>query len=1075
MKITRDYIKRLLGTLIYSRAEDYFRSGRVIKFVSSSSNGNVSIRAVVRGAFRYHVEIDIPENDDMIFARCGCPAYETFKRCKHIGAVLLEYEDQEKLNAPLTPVKTRAAEKKTAPEVKRIYNNANASLLLTRYNPIAKSTHEGTVKLVPVLQMGYTGLEVSFTVGSDRQYVIKDLAQFQRAMEYRETIEYGQKLSLLHERSAFDEHSRRLSDFICTYISNKKAYFKEIGYYKNDSLPQTKTMPLVGRQLDDLFDICLGKEIADKEGGEKWRFLDENPSVAIQSSAAGEHLSVSLSPLPKPIQGAGYDYALIDRNIYRLSEEYAQRMLPLMEIANAGNMLFSPKGAEDFCQTVLPQIEKYAALSPNQALSPYLPSEMETRFYIDLPERSLLTARPVFQYGETALTPATPKDAYPEIRRNAHRETSAVESLLMHFDPPQDGAEEYTVTDEDRIYEFLSSGMETLSEAGEIYISDKLKNINMKKLSKVTVGVSAGESVLNLNVDTGEFPISELEELMEAMRMKKQYYRLSDGRFLTLKDSSLNGLTELADGLGLTAGDLEKGEIEVPMSRALYLDAAVKQDGDLTFHRNSDFKKLVRDFKTVDDSDFQVPPPLDGILRNYQKTGYRWLRTLDAYRFGGILADDMGLGKTLQILAYLLSIKQERKEDSDLPNASLIVCPASLILNWGEEAQKWTSEFKVCLLSQSAQEREMEIMRANEYDLVITSYDLLRRDAELHKKVKYYACILDEAQYIKNHETKSFKAVKGINACVRIALTGTPVENRLSELWSIFDFLMPGYLYRYTSFRQKLESPIARENDAHAKKTLKDLTSPFILRRMKKDVLTELPPKVETVQKIQMEEEQRKAYLAYAHHVKQTLEGANDKDKFLILSMLTRLRQICCDPALAIDNYRGESCKLEECVRMAEELTESGHVILLFSQFTSMLARIRDRLDALDIPSFTLEGATSREERAELVKRFNAGEVPVFLISLKAGGTGLNLTRADTVIHFDPWWNIAAQNQATDRCYRIGQKRKVQVYQLITKDTIEENILKLQSQKKLLADTVTDGADGGIMSMSKDDLMALID
>jgi len=511
------------------------------------------------------------------------------------------------------------------------------------------------------------------------------------------------------------------------------------------------------------------------------------------------------------------------------------------------------------------------------------------------------------------------------------------------------------------------------------------------------------------------------------------------------------------------------------MSRAMYLDNAMKQDGDVTFNRDPSFKKVIRDFKTVDDSDFAVPEKLDGILRNYQKTGFMWLKTLDAYRFGGILADDMGLGKTLQVLTYLLSVKLDRKEDDGLPRPTLIVCPASLVLNWGEEAKKWIEELKVCLLCGDAASREAELMRRDEYDLVITSYDLLRRDIELHEQKPYYACILDEAQYIKNHETQTFRAVKRVKSMINIAMTGTPVENRLSELWSIFDFLMPGYLYKYQTFRDRFELPITKNADPQAQGTLKSLVSPFILRRMKKDVLTELPEKIETVQYVSMEEEQRKVYLAHVNEIKNRLDTAGDRDKLEILSMLTRLRQLCCDPNLFIENYNGESCKLEECIRMLDELTESGHNILVFSQFTSMLSRIRSRLDEIGIASFTLQGDTPREERAELVKRFNAGEVPVFLISLKAGGTGLNLTKADTVIHYDPWWNIAAQNQATDRCYRMGQERKVQVYQLIAKDTIEDNILKLQSDKRALAESVTEDANGSIMSMSNDELKKLLD
>ena len=603
-------------------------------------------------------------------------------------------------------------------------------------------------------------------------------------------------------------------------------------------------------------------------------------------------------------------------------------------------------------------------------------------------------------------------------------------------------------------------------------VSDRVRNLRVKRTQTAVVGVSVGESVLRLHVDTGEFPPEELEGLLKAVREKRSYYRLKDGRFLSAKDDDLSGVARVAHGLGLSAKELKQTEISIPLSRAMYLDGVLKQEKKLAFERDAGFRRLIRDFRTVEDSDFHEPDSLAGVLRGYQKAGYRWLRTLDAYRFGGILADDMGLGKTLQVLAYLLALKQEGRAN----HPSLIVCPASLVLNWGAEAEKWTPELRVCLLGGTAAERKAQIQQAKNFDLVVTSYDLLRRDGEAHAENEYYACVLDEAQYIKNHQTKGARVARVLRATVRLALTGTPIENRLSELWSIFDFLMPGYLYKYEEFRRRIETPVAKNGDKEAAALLKKLIAPFILRRTKQEVLTELPPKTETVRVIPMGDAQRKLYMAYAWDVKKRVEESDSpSERMQILAMLTRLRRLCCDPNLCVEDYEGGSCKLEECVRMVVELTEGGHAALVFSQFTSMLARIRAALAAAGIESFTLQGDTPLKERAELVRRFNDGEAPVFLISLKAGGTGLNLTGADTVIHYDPWWNLAAQNQASDRCYRIGQTRKVQVYRLIAKDTIEENILKLQEKKSLLAELAAGDTNGGLLAMSREDLMELLE
>jgi len=1073
MAFTHEYLKSILGSMTYSRSMETFRAGRVEKFTETASERGTFIRAVVSGAFQYKVDIDIPKDEDVLLLTCSCISYEAFGRCKHIGAVLLEKMRRDEEAEKEARKKEKAKTVVSAPPEKKVFSNPAATLLLNKYASPDKKlpVGSGNVKLVPQLSVSGPLASVGFTVGSERQYVIKDLIAFMRSMNMRETITYGPKLTLLHDRSSFDERSQQLLNLIEAFVNERQTYASAA----MQTSVAFRQMPLTGRALDELFDLYAGEEIPGRESGQKWRFVNENPDLSLVSEQAGDHIRLKLTPPAAALHGIRYEYCAVSSAIYRMTEDFAGAVLPFMELSQASEILFSPQGALQFCESVLPVVKKHMPLKESTALAPFLPTKVDVRFYIDMPVRSRLTAQPFFIYNGMTLTPETPLSAHPDINRDRYAESAAVGQLIMHFDPPAEPAAPYTLEDENRMYDFLSGGMEKLAEFGEVYVSDKLKNINVKRTKTASVGVSAGGSVLNLNIDTGEFPLEELEEVLKAIKEKRRFYRLEDGRFMDLKDTGLDGLATLADGLGLSAKALEKGSLEIPMSRALYLDAALKQEEDVSFERDASFKKLIRDFKTVDDSDFVVPKRLDGILRNYQKTGFRWLKTLDAYRFGGILADDMGLGKTLQVLTYLLSTKLERTENDGLPRPTLIVCPASLVLNWGEEAKKWTPEMNVCLLCGDADERAVEIHRREDYDLIVTSYDLLRRDIDLHEKGSYYACILDEAQYIKNHETLTFKAVKRVKAMINIAMTGTPVENRLSELWSIFDFLMPGYLYKYAAFRDRFETPIVKNADAKAQKMLKDLVSPFILRRMKKDVLSELPEKVETVQYVTMDEMQRKVYMAHVMELKEVIESSSNRDKLEILSMLTRLRQLCCDPNLFIENYEGGSCKMDEIARMLEELTESGHNVLVFSQFTSMLARIRQMLDEKQIGYFLLQGDTPREERAELVRRFNSGEVPVFLISLKAGGTGLNLTRADTVIHVDPWWNIAAQNQATDRCYRIGQKRKVQVYQLIAKDTIEENILKLQSQKRALAESVTEEADGGIMSMSKEDLMKLLD
>ena len=423
---------------------------------------------------------------------------------------------------------------------------------------------------------------------------------------------------------------------------------------------------------------------------------------------------------------------------------------------------------------------------------------------------------------------------------------------------------------------------------------------------------------------------------------------------------------------------------------------------------------------------------------------------------------------------------QKEKENR---KSSLVVSPSSLTLNWQNEANKFAKDLKTLVIRGSLQERKEKIKEIDNYDLVITSYDLLKRDIELYEERGYIFkyVIADEAQYLKNSNTQNAKCIKKINSNTRFALTGTPIENSLAELWSIFDFIMPGYLFTYRKFKNMYETPIVKDNDESAMKKLKMLIEPFILRRNKKEVLTELPDKTVTILNNEMNEEQKNLYLTYLLRAKQELTEQIDLNGFeqshmQILAALTRLRQICCHPGLFIGNYKQGSSKLEQCIEIIEEGAEAGHKILVFSGYTSMFDFIEKELKARKIKYFKLTGATKVDERIELVDEFNENkEIKVFLISLKAGGTGLNLTGADMVIHYDPWWNVSTENQATDRAYRIGQKNNVQVYKLITKNSIEEKIYELQAKKASLANTMLDTKTSFINKLSKEDIMKLFE
>ena len=630
----------------------------------------------------------------------------------------------------------------------------------------------------------------------------------------------------------------------------------------------------------------------------------------------------------------------------------------------------------------------------------------------------------------------------------------------------------FTEKDEDGLYNLINEGVNAFLELGEVSVSDSLKNIGIKKPSPIIINASLTDNLLNLEIESKDIPKKELLKILDSYRRKKRYHRLKDGNFLLL-DNSLSEVEEIVDVMDFTQKDLSGDLIQLPKYRALYLDSLMeKRDGLMTLDRDQSYRRMVKDFKGFEASESEVPSSLSDIMRPYQKDGFRWLSTLAEYGFGGILADEMGLGKTLQIISLILSMKERGGTGT-----CLVVSPSSLIYNWEAELKKFAPGLKSVVCAGSPKERKIVLCSLSGVDVLITSYELLKRDIDTYRIRDFLLFVIDEAQYIKNNNTEASKAVKLIHSKYRMALTGTPIENRLSELWSIFDFLMPGFLYSYEKFRADIELPSMRNTTSVALDKLRKMTGPFILRRLKSDVLKDLPEKLEEVSYAEMESEQRRLYDAEVLRIRKNIEDKEEeefrKNKVLVLAELTKIREICCDPALVFENYHGKSAKLDSLMDLMERAIDEGHRMLVFSQFTSMLELIERRMDS--IPYFKITGSTPKEDRLKLVEKFNSDpSIPVFLISLKAGGTGLNLTGADVVIHYDPWWNVAVQNQATDRAHRIGQTKVVTVYKMIAKNTIEDRIVEMQEAKKDLAEKILSGSETSLASLTREELLEIL-
>ena len=588
------------------------------------------------------------------------------------------------------------------------------------------------------------------------------------------------------------------------------------------------------------------------------------------------------------------------------------------------------------------------------------------------------------------------------------------------------------------------------------------------------MGVSVNSNLLQLEFLSDDMSAEELANIVTSYRKKKKYYRLKSGAFINMDSEYMKNFNEMLNVLEISPKDLRTGALTVPLYRSLYIDEMMEAHNELVERRDESFVKLIEKFDNIKSMEFVLPVEVSNVLRKYQKEGFKWLRSVEELGFGGILADDMGLGKTLQIISLLM----DAKKNGRLKKA-LIVCPASLVYNWSEEISKFDTkgELRVSVLAAAKEERQKSIEEHEAFDIYISSYDTLRRDISLYHDMRFSHQIIDEAQFIKNQNTGVAKAVKTVKADIKYALTGTPIENRLSELWSIFDYIMPGFLYSYNSFKSKYENTIVKDGNDESAKLLSKMISPFVLRRLKSEVATDLPDKIEEVRVSRFDKKQQLAYDTELTKLKNVLNGNEEynSSKMIILSEITKLRQICCDPGLIFEDYTGDSAKLETCIDLVKSGIEAGHKILLFSQFTSMLDIIKKRFEEENISSYVITGSTSKEKRIKLVNDFNNDDTNVFLISLKAGGTGLNLVGADIVIHYDPWWNFAAQNQATDRAHRIGQKNKVTVYRLIAKGTIEEKIVKLQESKKDLADRVLNFEEGiSLANISKEELLELL-
>lgn len=962
--------------------------------------------------------------------------------------------------------------------------------------------------LKPRVVVDLKDVQLGFRVGlasRGKGYVLKNIPNLIYTYENDMEFDLTKNFSLDFGEYDFDSQSMKYYQLLKSRqheVNNLAQSCKVIQDSGLSSLQADAQQPLNGKLLDDFYDMSSGveAELSSRTTSASTLSIGDYQLISCIDvkpfkDARGNMVGLVVAgDAPHLLRGNGENcYAMSDTYLSKISSDEYELLSSFYDYSSGTDrfrMVIALDGINEFYCRLLPRLKKSPSLDitvidEDEIISHLRP---EPTFEIDV---NIEDAGKKKKSGPTGVT-VTPKSVYDDstfplaiksedAKENARRDivheenTKRKMSWLLTPFTYHDGAFRAEL-EQDRFCDFISHTVPKLQRIGEVTSNIDLDSITIITEVPVKLGISVNDDLLDISITSTRFNKKELQAVLESYSEKQRWYKISDTEFVDLQGSKeLEEIVNLLSKIDLVPTDVLHSKAQIPMFRALYLDRLMAQHNDLLVTRDQTYRKLIRSFKSIADSDYDVPENLEKVLREYQVFGYKWLQTISHAGFGAILADEMGLGKTLQIITVLQAMISEKKAKGQA-SLSLVVSPASLVYQWAEEVKRFAPDIQAVPLTGPASVRQQLVANPGDTNLFIISYELLNRDITLMKDIVYDMVVIDEAQKIKNHKANFTKAVKGLRARVRLALTGTPIENRLSELWSIFDFIMPGFLYGLTKFSRDFETPIAKHHDETATAKLKAMTSPFILRRRKSDVLKDLPKKMEEVVYCHIEGEQQKLYDAHVLVLKGIIKSArsNTDDRFKILSELTKIRQICCDPALILENYDKQSAKKDACMELLENAIDGGHRCLLFSQFTSMLELLEKEMEKRGIPYYKITGSTTKEKRIKLVHEFNEGNVPVFMISLKAGGMGLNLTGADTVIHYDPWWNLAAQNQATDRAHRMGQTKDVTVYKLILKGTIEEKILNLQHTKKDLADAILEGEQQSLMSLSTEELLDLL-
>lgn len=1122
-------IKLLCGRSAFEQGVEYYRSNRVnlIYIDERNATGADSFvseyEAVIQGGKRrnYDVRAQIDSDGD-VKAECTCPAYyHGGPFCKHIAAVLVNILDVEEGGQGIEQTAASSLYTQGGYPLRdgvltpRTFSDSSQGSLLDSSQGSRQSSRDqqlinnmlgmfgnsrqrssGTGTFMDIrtplmvewickpFSYGYGSklLAIEMKVGPKRLYIVQKMREFLEHVQRGEPYEFSKHFIYDPALHSFHKEDNTVLQNLIDMLINEKVYRESLSPYSPyaRSKDWERLMPVPPFMWEAFVSALSAVSCIYFQQGDQLfegvQVSKETPPLHFQFDQATEGeqgYRLEIEGLDRITVMEDYGLVLSEGKLLSLPSQECKRLAEvqkMVETSQHEGIGIAPEQMEPFMDKVIPGLMKLGRVHIAEAIADRIVhARLNARLYLDR-VRDRLLAGLEFQYGDIIINPldhnvqSRAKDII--LMRDGEGERRILD-LVEHegFARTESG---YIMSDEDSEYDFLYHTIPQLELLLEVYATTAVKERLFTGTAppKATISWNEKTDWLDFKFEMDGIPESEIVMVLKSLQDKRKYYRLPDGALLPLESDELQEIITFMNELGVRQDDLKdlKGTaFSLPIVRGLHLTSAdVKGDA---VKLSKGFRKLLANMRNPENLDFAVPDSLIPVLRDYQQYGFQWLKTLAHYRFGGILADDMGLGKTLQSIAFLLSELSDIRSGG-LP--ALIIAPASLVYNWHNELKKFTPEIKAVIADGSLTERTRILRNTAKADVIITSYPLLRRDIKLYAKQLFHTLILDEAQMIKNHATQTAQAVKALQARYRFALTGTPVENTLEDLWSIFGAVFPELFPEgQKAFHDLPRAVVAKR------------ARPFLLRRLKTDVLKELPDKIESLQASELLPEQKKLYVAYlARLQKEALKHLNSEDfgsnRIKILSGLTRLRQLCCHPALFVAGYTGSSAKFEQLQEIIEECRSSGKRMLIFSQFTEMLKLIGRELGLQGIPYFYLDGQTPASRRVELCNQFNEGERDLFLISLKAGGTGLNLTGADTVILYDLWWNPAVEQQAADRAHRIGQKKVVQVIRLVTQGTVEDKMYELQQKKKNLIDEVIQPGQEALSTLTEQDIREIL-